>query len=139
MKIALILSTISFIFSQANYQILSTSSNFKDIFEIDNFYENCHYSISNSLFPNDINLFAFTLHLKKIRANNIFITLKNLDYGDFRDNENNYKFSAQESLIQFSFVNNKIQEELERKSASKYKLNLNLLLLPESHKLLYLI
>ena len=40
MKIVLMIVTISCIFSQANYQILSTASNFKDIFEIDDFYDN---------------------------------------------------------------------------------------------------
>ena len=51
MKIALIISVISFIFSQANYQILSTPSNFKNIFEVEDFYDNYNYSVFNSLYP----------------------------------------------------------------------------------------
>ena len=104
MKIALIISIISFIFSQANYQILSTPSNFKNIFELEDFYDNYHYSVFNSLYPNDINLFAFTISAKKTKSSEIFITLKNLNYGEFNDNESNYSFGANESLIQFSLL-----------------------------------
>ncbi len=104
MKIALIISAISFIFSQANYQILSTPSNFKNIFEVEDFYDNYNYSVFNSLYPNGINLFAFTISAKKIKNSEIFITLKNLNYGEFSDNESNYSFGANESLIQFSFL-----------------------------------
>ena len=104
MKIALIISIISFIFSQANYQILSTPSNFKNIFEVEDFYDNYNYSVFNSLYPNDINLFAFTISAKKTQNSEIFITLKNLNYGEFNDNESNYSFGANESLIQFSLL-----------------------------------
>ena len=102
MKKLLILATISCIFSQANYQILSTESNFKDIFEIGEFYDNYNYSVFNSSFPNDINLFTFTLSLKENKNYNFWVTLKNLDYGEFSDNNNDYTFKARESLIQFS-------------------------------------
>ena len=104
MKIVLMIMTISCIFSQANYQILSTASNFKDIFEIDDFYDNYHYSIFNSLFPNDIDLFTFTISAKKTKNHNVFVTLKNLDYGEFSNSENNYNFNAKESLIKLSIV-----------------------------------
>ena len=104
MKKLLIIATISCIFSQANYQILSTESNFKNIFEIDDFYDNYKYSVFNSLFPNNINLFAFTVSLKENKNYKFWITLKNLDYGEFNDNQNNYTFNAKESLIQFSLL-----------------------------------
>ena len=104
MKKLLILATISCIFSQANYQILSTESNFKDIFEMGEFYDNYNYSVFNSSFPNDINLFAFTLSLKENKNYNFWVTLKNLDYGEFSDNNNDYTFNAKESLIQFSLL-----------------------------------
>ena len=104
MKIVLMIMTISCIFSQANYQILSTASNFKDIFEIDDFYDNYHYSIFNSLFPNDIDLFTFTISAKKTKNYNLFVTLKNLDYGEFTNSENNYNFNAKESLIKLSIL-----------------------------------
>ena len=102
MKKLLLIATISCIFSQANYQILSVESNFKNIFEIEEFYDNYNYSVFNSLFPNDINLFTFTLSLKENKNYNFWVTLKNLDYGEFRDSDNDYTFKAKESLIQFS-------------------------------------
>ena len=120
MKIVLIISVISFIFSQANYQILSTPSNFKNIFETEDFYDNYNYSVFNSLYPNDINLFAFTVSAKKTRNSELFITLKNLNYGEFNDSQSNYSFGANESLIQFSFLK-KIY------TANKVMLNINYL------------
>jgi len=120
MKIVLIISVISFIFSQANYQILSTPSNFKNIFEVEDFYDNYNYSVFNSLYPNDINLFAFTVSAKKTRNSELFITLKNLNYGEFNDSQSNYSFGANESLIQFSFLK-KIY------TANKVMLNINYL------------
>ena len=120
MKIALIISIISFIFSQANYQILSTPSNFKNIFEVEDFYDNYNYSVFNSLYPNDINLFAFTISAKKTQNSEIFITLKNLNYGEFNDNESNYSFGANESLVQFSLLKKEY-------IANKIMLNINYL------------
>ena len=120
MKMIIIISIISFIFSQANYQILSTPSNFKNIFEVEDFYDNYNYSVFNSLYPNDINLFAFTISVKKTKSSEMFITLKNLNYGEFNDNESNYSFGANESLVQFSLLKKEY-------IANKIMLNINYL------------
>ena len=105
---------INLLFTQANYQILTTPSNFQDIFKINVNYEgiennNQFYSIFNSSFPDDINLFSLTASsLKKTESDyQFFITLKNLDYGEIIDNENDYQFTANESIIKFGILNHK--------------------------------
>ena len=114
MKILLICMMINLLFTQANYQILTTPSNFQDIFKINVNYEgiennNQFYSIFNSSFPDDINLFSLTASsLKKTESDyQFFITLKNLDYGEIIDNENDYQFTANESIIKFGILNHK--------------------------------
>ena len=122
MKIVLIASIISLFFAQANYQILSTPSNFNNIFESEDFYHNYHYSAFSAFYPNDINLFAFTTSVKKNPHSEIFITIKNLNYGELNDSENNYIFGANESLIQFSFL-----KRIKHKITNTVALNINYL------------
>ena len=107
-KLFSILICLSFIFGQGNYQILTTPSNFKGIFKIDDFYDNQNYSVFNSSLPGNINLFSATIstHVlqKEDPKNNFFITLKNLDYGTLTDNQSDYNFTANESLVELGFL-----------------------------------
>ena len=97
---------ISFIFSQGNYQILSTPSNFKETFKLYEFYQDKNYSVFNSSLPSDINIFSATISsrlLNKINSHALyFLTLKNIDYGTLVDSETNYQFGAHESAIEFN-------------------------------------
>tara|TARA_Y100001970_G_scaffold272233_1_gene368647 strand:- start:225 stop:1082 length:858 start_codon:yes stop_codon:yes gene_type:complete len=106
---------ISFVFSQGNYQILSAPSNFKDIFQIHEFYQSIDYAVFNSSLPSDINIFSVKVSSKTFNKKNsgipYFITLKNIDYGTLRDSETNYQFNANESAIEFGvFKENYLQD-----------------------------
>ncbi|MAV64951.1 MAG: hypothetical protein CMG00_07155 [Candidatus Marinimicrobia bacterium] len=106
---------LSFVLSQGNYQILSTCTNFNNIFKVPEFYESKEYMIFNSSLPAGVNIFSVTASsglLKKLSLKNLyFLTLKNINYGRLRDNITNYSFGAKESLIEISLLKKKVQKQ----------------------------
>ena len=108
---------ISFIFSQGNYQILSTPSNFKETFKLHELYQNKSYSVFNSSLPSDINIFSATISsglLNKVNYQSLyFLTLKNIDYGKLIDSETNYQFGAYESVIEFNIFRDNYLEDID--------------------------
>ena len=108
---------ISFIFSQGNYQILSTPSNFKDTFQFNEFYQDYSYSVFSSSLPSDINIFSATISSRLLNKNNsqslYFLTLKNIDYGKLIDSETNYQFGAYESAIEFNIFRDNYLEDID--------------------------
>ena len=104
MRIYLTIIIVNITFSQGNYQILSVPSNFENFFEITQFNKTQNYSIFNLSFPNNINLFSATVsnpHLNIKGRQDFYITITNLNYGNLLDSQNNYHFTASESLIKF--------------------------------------
>ena len=113
----LIIICFSFIYSQGNYQILSTPSSFKNTFKLYEFYDNTQYSVFNSSMPGDINIFSATISSRLLNKNhssfNYFLTLKNIDYGTLIDSETNYQFKAYESEIEFNVFKQNYLEEID--------------------------
>ena len=107
MKSLLTIIIINFIFSQGNYQILSTPSNFETFFKINNLNQNQNYSVFNISFPSDINLFSIKLSNSLFKHQNKYdFTITNLNYGDLSDFQNDYQFTANESTIKFGLYKN---------------------------------
>ena len=108
---------MSFIFSQGNYQILSTPSNVKETFKLYEFYKDISYSVFNSSLPSDINIFSATISSKLLKLSDshsfYFLTLKNIDYGEFVDSETNYQFGAYESSIELNFFKDNYLEDID--------------------------
>ena len=108
---------ISFIFSQGNYQILSTPSNFKEAFKLHELYQDKSYSVFNSSLPSDVNIFSATISSRLLNKANYqslyFLTLKNIDYGKLIDSETNYQFGAYESAIEFNIFRDNYLEDID--------------------------
>ena len=107
-KLFPIVLAFSFILSQGNYQILSTPSNFNNVFKMSEFYASKDYMIFHSSLPSGINIFSATASSRLLKnqalENLYFITLKNINYGTLIDNVTNYSFGANESLIKASVL-----------------------------------
>ena len=118
MKIISTIIIINFLFSQGNYQILNSPSNFKEIFK-DNRFEYSDYSTFHTSFPAQIDFYSFDASLSKIinqlgyNTNNlkIIFNFQSLDYGRLYDNIENYSFSANETLIKIK-INKKINQNI---------------------------
>ena len=118
MKIISTIIIINFLFSQGNYQILNSPSNFKEIFK-DNRFEYSDYSTFHTSFPAKIDFYSFDASLSKIisqsgyNTNNlkIIFNFQSLDYGRLYDNISNDSFSANEILIKIK-INKKINQNI---------------------------
>ena len=113
MKIISILIIINFICSQANYQILNSSTSFDEIFKN---YEvkDEEYSFFHTAYPAEIDSYSISLSLNRIikqEQYDFYLNFQSLDFGSLQDNINNYTFSANENLVQI-FTSHSINQNL---------------------------
>ena len=79
----LLLLLCNIIFSQGNYQILTTPNNFNDIFKIGPFSDNKKSSLFYLTLPANIDLFSINIPFKKYTENpnnDIYINFTNLNF-----------------------------------------------------------
>ena len=105
----------SCILSQGNYQILSSPSDFNNIFKIENQFQNKSYALFNASFPADINIFSgyidYNRLFKKQLDFDLIFGYKSIDYGTLRDGQTNNQFKAHESALEINLVKEKILED----------------------------
>ena len=106
---------VSCILSQGNYQILSSSSDFNNIFKIENQFQNKSYALFNASFPADINIFSGYINYNKLFKKQLDFDLifgyKSIDYGTLRDGQTNNQFKAHESALEINLFKEKILED----------------------------
>ena len=115
MIIYLLCGLVSCILSQGNYQILSSSSDFNNIFKIENQFQNKSYTLFNASFPADINIFSgyidYNRLFKKQLDFDLIFGYKSIDYGTLTDGQTNNQFKANESALEINLFKEKILED----------------------------
>ena len=103
---AIISIIISFLFSQANYQILNSPSSFNEIFK-NNKIEDINYGVFHTSYPAQIDSYSILASLNNIFKEdkyNFYFNFQSLDYGIIKDNITNYSFTANENVIKIIMV-----------------------------------
>lgn len=111
----LLCGLVSCILSQGNYQILSSSSDFNNIFKIENQFQNKSYALFNASLPADINIFSgyidYNRLFKKQLNFDLIFGYKSIDYGTLIDGQTNNQFKAHESALEINIIKEEILED----------------------------